>query len=100
MQYAVKFSRLAIQDLREICDWYEDKSPGLSDRFLDTLQLTIDQIADNPQRFIEKEGGARMALLHKFPYKVFYMVNETKRSVRVIVLMHRARHPNVWQKRL
>ncbi|MBK6997777.1 MAG: hypothetical protein IPH31_23900 [Lewinellaceae bacterium] len=41
MQYAVKFSRLAFQDLREICDWYEDKSAGLSDRFLDTLQLTI-----------------------------------------------------------
>ncbi|MBK6997366.1 MAG: hypothetical protein IPH31_21570 [Lewinellaceae bacterium] len=36
MQYAVKFSCLAIEDLREICDWYEDKSAGLSDRFLDT----------------------------------------------------------------
>jgi len=100
MQYAVKFSRLAIQDLREICDWYENKSAGLSDRFLDALQLTIDQIADNPQRFLEKEGGARMALLRKFPYKVFYMVNEAKRTVRVVVLMHRARHPKVWQKRL
>jgi len=100
MPYAVKFSRLSVQDLRAICDWYEEKSSGLSEQFLDTLQLTIDQIAENPHRFMEKEGGARMALLPKFPYKVFYMVNETKLSVRVIVLMHRARHPNVWQKRL
>ena len=100
MQYAVKFSRLAIKDLQEICDWYEDKSPGLSDQFLDTLQHTVDQISENPHRFIEKVQGARMALLRKFPYKVFYMVNEARSSVRVIVLMHRARHPNVWQKRL
>ena len=100
MHYAVKFSRLAINDLRDICDWYEEKSVCLSDRFLDTLQLIIDQISENPHRFMEKEGGARMALLRRFPYKVFYMVNESKRTVRIIVIMHRARRPDIWQKRL
>jgi plasmid stabilization system protein ParE len=37
MDYGVKFSRLAIKDLQEICDWYEEQSPGLSDRFLEAL---------------------------------------------------------------
>ena len=52
MPYAVKFSHLAIQDLQEICDWYEEQSPGLSDRFLNVLQNTVDQISENPHRFI------------------------------------------------
>ncbi len=100
MPYAVKFSRLAVQDLQEICAWYESQSPGLSDRFLDILQTLVEQISENPHRFMEKEGNARMALLRKFPYKVFYMINDSKSTVRVIALMHRARHVKVWQERL
>jgi plasmid stabilization system protein ParE len=100
MDYGVKFSRLAIKDLQEICDWYEEQSPGLSDRFLEALQDLIDQISENPHRFIEKMPTCRMARLRIFPYKVFYMVNDTQRKTRVIAIVHRARHPRVWQERL
>ncbi len=100
MPYAVKFSRLAAQDLQEICDWYEAQSLGLSDKFLEVLQIMVEQIGENPYRFMEKGDSARMVLLKKFPYKIFYMVNESKRTARVIALMHRARSPKVWQGRV
>lgn len=100
MNYALNFSRLAAQDLQEICDWYDEQSSGLADTFLDELQILIDKIAENPQRFAEKEAGARMALLSKFPFKVFYMVNVRRQKVRVIAIIHRARSPQVWKKRL
>lgn len=100
MNYALNFSRLAAQDLREICDWYDDQTLGLTDKFLDELQILIEKIAENPEHFAEKESGARMALLRRFPYKVFFMVNERHAKVRVIAVIHRARSPQVWRRRL
>jgi len=100
MDYGVKFSRLAIKDLREICDWYEEQSVGLSERFLEELQKVVDQIAQNPHCFIEKAPNCRMARLRTFPYKIFYMVNDSQQKTRVIAVAHRARHPRIWQKRL
>lgn len=100
MNYALNFSKLAVQDLREACAWYDEQKPGLSDLLLEELQLMVDKIAENPQRFALKQGAARMALLKKFPYKVFYVVNEARKSVRVIALIHRARAPKIWKERL
>jgi plasmid stabilization system protein ParE len=100
MNYALNFSHLAIQDLRKICKWYDDQTPGLADEFLDELQILIGKIAENPEHFAKKESDARMALLRRFPYKVFFMVNERQAKVRIIAVIHRARSPQAWKKRL
>jgi plasmid stabilization system protein ParE len=98
--YSVHFSRLAILDLQQVCDWYEAQSPGLSGRFVDALQEVVDKVSANPHQFMEKAPACRMARIKKFPYKVFFMVDERKKRCRVIAVIHRARHPQSWEKRL
>ena len=100
MNHTIYLSKLAVRDLREIYDYYHQISPVLADQFTDELQLLLDKIAKQPDFFAVKEATARMAMMKKFPHKVFYMVNEKNGRVRIIALLHRSRNPILWKKRL
>ena len=41
--------------------------------------------------------GVRRALIHRFPYCVFYIVIE--RKISVLAVMHAARNPEQWKAR-
>jgi plasmid stabilization system protein ParE len=84
-------------DTLEAASWYESERDGLGVEFLGELRATFARIEDGPQRFPLVFRDTRRAILHRFPFGVFFMMEE-ERAV-VLAIMHLRRHPRAWQER-
>jgi len=87
----------AQSDIREAAWWYEDREPGLGVRFLSEIRTSLQHISDNPLMFPIIEDDVRRALLHRFPYSI-YFVNDPE-AIVVIALLHQHRRPGTWKSR-
>jgi toxin ParE1/3/4 len=77
--------------------WYEHERPGLGREFLSELRATYDRIAQWPLTYQHLRSGIRRALLRRFPYAVYFAVEDD--AVVVVAVLHVARDPAVWQRR-
>ena len=58
---------------------------------------TVERIAATPLLFAVVESGRRRAGVHRFPYGVFFLVEET--CIVVIACFHGHRNPAQWRLR-
>ena len=87
----------AQSDIRDAARWYEDREPGLGVRFLSEIRTSLQHISDNPLIFPIIEDDVRRALLHRFPYSI-YFVNDPE-AIAVIAVLHQHRRPGTWKSR-
>jgi plasmid stabilization system protein ParE len=85
-------------DIREAARWYEGREAGLGIRFMGEIRASLQHIAANPLRFPTVDKDVRRALLHKFPYSI-YFVNEPE-TTAIIAVLHQHRRPAAWTSRL
>jgi plasmid stabilization system protein ParE len=88
----------AEQDAAEARDWYESRREGLGDEFLVELDATFSRIRQFPERYAAGYRGVRPALLHRFPYVVYYRL--TGASIDVFAVMRGSRRSKAWRSRL
>ena len=88
---------LAEADLEDAARWYEDERGGLSERFLSDVDRTIARIRERPFEFPAVSGDVRRALLHTFPYAVYFRTSDE--AVVVLAVLHLRRNPKVWRTR-
>jgi plasmid stabilization system protein ParE len=86
----------ARDDIEQASTWYERQSPGLGDDFLDQVLDTLDRIAENPKLYPAVHRQTRRAVLRRFPFGVFYHVEDD--AIVVIAIMHGSRDPGAWQQ--
>ncbi|MHB8859321.1 MAG: type II toxin-antitoxin system RelE/ParE family toxin [Thermoleophilia bacterium] len=91
------FHAAAAADVEDAFLWYESQRSGLGDEFLDELSLVLSAINENPIRFPVLHRDTRRALLHRFPYALFYRVLHEK--IIIVACMHGKRNPSHWQIR-
>ena len=84
-------------DLAEQFDWYEQRKQGLGYEFLAEIRSSFRQIEETPLRNAQVYKSARRALVRRFPFKVFYLVEGEK--VEVIAVIHARRDPQRWRGR-
>ena len=77
--------------------WYEEQHDGLGARFLAEVDATFRRIEANPMAFGFVRGKLRRALVHRFPFGVFYVLTEQR--IVVVAVLHAARDPRLWGKR-
>lgn len=87
----------AEQDLLEAALWYEANEPGLGGQFLDQVQATLAALADQPAAYAVGHNSVRRALVRRFPFGVFYMIEDD--GALVIAILHGSRHPRTWRER-
>lgn len=63
---------IAAQDLANAIEYYETKSAGLGDDFLDEYERTISRICRFPEAWAPVSPNQRRCLMRRFPYDVFY----------------------------
>ena len=90
----VELRRQAKSDIAEASRWYDDQRPGLGEIFRDELDASLRSIAENPLLYPMLYRHTRRALLRKFPYGVFYLVEPER--VLVLRVLHHARDPALW----
>ena len=96
MTLPVVFRRGAQSDLAGTFDWYEEQRSGLGEELLSAVQSTSKSIGRYPEMFASVRGAVRRAMISKFPFAMFYLV-EPKRVV-VLRVLHTARDPNLWPR--
>ena len=77
--------------------FYNDKQPGLAQRFLDDLEDTLHRIQRHPSAYRQVEGEIRKCRVAHFPYGVIYRVQSD--FIEIIAVMHLRRSPGYWRKR-
>ena len=97
---AVRLSALAQDELREAFQHLDENAgPDIADRFILSVNSTLEAVADRPESFVvvHAEAMIRRAITHRFPYGVFFQVDDDE--IRVIAVTHLRRHPDTWKRR-
>ncbi len=85
-------------ELREIRNYYEERSLGLGSAFIDELERQILKLAAAPERWIVVEEDIRRCLMRRFPYVVYFRHVATDR-IRITAVKHQRRHPQYGRER-
>jgi toxin ParE1/3/4 len=84
-------------DLADAYDWYEDQREGLGEEFLDEISITLSTVIEQPLRFPAIYRKTRRALVHRFPYGVFFQVRFD--TIAVVAALHLACDPRRLHRR-
>lgn len=82
----------------EAAHFYEQRVPGLGDRFLRELDAAVADIQQNPRRWRIVEDDIRRFVMRHFPYGIYFRVEGA--DLRILVVKHHRRHPDYWKHRL
>jgi plasmid stabilization system protein ParE len=84
-------------DIAEAFDWYQAQRTGLGAELLAEVAQVLDAIERRPEQFPVVQGRTRRALVRRFPFGVFYIVEPD--LVAATACMHSRRDPRRWQNR-
>ncbi len=85
-------------DIEDAALWYEDQRSNLGRRLADEITSLLDRIRKTPLQFPAVGEGVRRALLHRFPYAVYFLLEDN--AVTVLAVLHQRRDPQFWKRRL
>jgi len=83
--------------LIEAQSWYEGERPGLGRALRTEIDTTVARMAANPFQFPPVHRNVRRALVRRFPYMLFFVVEND--LLLVIACFHASRDPQRWQAR-
>ncbi|CAG0963232.1 hypothetical protein GPROT1_00973 [Gammaproteobacteria bacterium] len=78
--------------------FYQQKQPGLGQRFLDNLEDAVSRIAHHPYIYRKIEANIRKCKLPHFPYGVIYRMQAD--TIQIIAVMHLRQEPGYWKHRI
>jgi len=93
----VIFSTIAVEELNDAINFYNLESEELSHRFEDEIKKSINRILGYPYSWSIEKWDLRKCLLHKFPYKILYSVEDN--HIFIIAVAHQHRKPDYWVDR-
>jgi plasmid stabilization system protein ParE len=85
-------------DIEAAFEWYESEQPGLGLEFLDEVRTAYGRILDGPLKYQELRSGIRRALTRRFPYAIYFSLEND--LIVVIAILDTARDPAEWQFRI
>ena len=97
MKYQVRVRRLAERDLEATEDWYNDQRPGLGDEFRQTIDELFARLASNPRIYPQVHHQVRRAVLRRFPYLIYFLIDDTR--VIILAVLDSRRGPESHRRR-
>jgi len=85
MDNKIILSSEASRELQESYMWYESRSEGLGERFVELIDKEIKLIKLNPEGYPSKRAPYREIALGKFPYLIIY---EYIKVAHVLYILH------------
>ncbi len=93
-----RFDPEAWLELEAADDWYRQRSPEASVRFLAAIYDGLETIVQSPRRWPRYVHGTRRFILYRFPFSVVYVDEPT--VVSIVAIAHSKRRPGYWRDRL
>ncbi|MBU1411129.1 type II toxin-antitoxin system RelE/ParE family toxin [Myxococcota bacterium] len=88
------FSSLARQEMEDAIQFYELELPGLGAQFRQEVREAALRISAYPEGWSKEKGEIRKCLLHRFPYKLLYSIEQD--HIFIIAVAHLHRRPDYW----
>ena len=101
MNWRVEFRPEVELDVAEAAAWYESRRSGLGKEFVEEVILAWSSLAEAPLAMCRRHPAKdiRWRYPDRFPYRIVYQVDEVRRSVLVIAVLHAARDDRHWRAR-
>lgn len=91
---AVRFTPRAEHELAGAFKWYDLRRSGLGEEFLEEISEAVALLRRSPDIGTCVAGVVRRYLLRRFPYGVFYGVDDG--TVVIVAVIHAHRDPRHW----
>jgi|SRR5271170_6582188 len=91
-------SKEAEEDIAEAKGWYEKRRRGLGEEFALCIEEALERIRRIPHGATEVYPGVRRVIVRRFPFGIFYCVDEDQ--IGVIAVYDSRRDPRDWQQRM
>ena len=81
------------KDIIEATDYYKKNNPKLAKQFLLRIRQAKTHINRSPFGFQIKYKSVRTLLLKQFPYQIHYLVDDTKKTIVILAIIHSYKNP-------
>ena len=98
MEYQLKFTDDAKQDIKQASIWYNKKRKNLGKEFLNNVELILLNLQQNPNQFVIIYKNVRKVSVNRFPYTILYVIRSKK--IIIFAVFHTSRNPNIWKTRI
>lgn len=86
-------------EVEDAMEWYEAQRAGLGVEFNEAVGAALDRIEERPVcGWKYKDQGQRVLALDRFPYCIYYSVEEN--AIFIHAVAHQRRKPDYWQNRV
>jgi plasmid stabilization system protein ParE len=101
MTYIIVFTPEANSDLTDILGWYnENTSPEIKKKFIGDVSKLLKSLEKSPKAYSIRLKNSRCAVLKKYPYNIYYWVDDIDSTVNVFAILHQKRNPAIWRDRI
>jgi plasmid stabilization system protein ParE len=101
MAFSYRLNSQAHEEYIEAYEWYEQKQPGLGNRFMNSVENRLKQISEHPEYFGKrKHHRFREAKVEDFPYMIVYEFFKQKRIIHIAAIYHSSRKPGGKNRRM
>ena len=98
MTYRVVIDPMAIRDIQQAIDYYDEQQPGLGEKFENTLNNHLLILETNPY-FRVRYSNIHCLPLRKFPYMLHFTINKENKLVNIMAVFHQSRKPGNLKSR-
>ena len=91
MRFAVRYQPAAAAEVANAITWYAQPEINQASAFVRELERTEAHLRANPELYQRIEDGIRRAVLRRFPYSLYYLIERS--DVIVLACMHHHRKP-------
>mgnify|MGYP001591519722 CR=1 FL=1 len=96
MKFILEIKEKAKNGATDAFLYYEEQQTGLGDRFLDKMELRLNEVAKHPKLCAEKYNQFRQTLIKPFPYLIIFEIIEN--TIVVHKVIYAKRHPKKLYK--
>jgi toxin ParE1/3/4 len=93
MAYRIIVSPRAQKEIENAIDYYTLYSNDAPLRFITLLKEGYNTLAQNPSARIRYKN-IRALKIKKFPYSLYFLIDETENTVRILSCFHNKRNPD------
>lgn len=96
--FKIELSDEAENDFDSSYEYYFDDSPKLAYTFFQRINISLENIRKAPSSFPVVHKNLRKYTVRKFPFVIYYQVEEF--VIKVIAIFHTSRNPLIWNERV
>ncbi|MDP2114910.1 MAG: type II toxin-antitoxin system RelE/ParE family toxin [Bacteroidota bacterium] len=97
-KFSIEISDEAEIDFDKSYEYYFEDSPKVADAFFRRINVSFENIKQNPFTFPVAYKNIRKYVMKKFPFVIYYQIVNS--IIKVIAIFHTSRNPEIWNERI